>query len=302
MVTIVIPVFNEGDFIYNNILKIKSVTDKIDEKFKFCLVDDGSSDETWEEIQKLSLEFENVTGIQLSRNFGKEAALSAGLQSVETDAVIIMDSDLQHPPECIDEMIKLWREGYEVVEGVKVDRGKESFVNHVGAKVFNWISGFANNSKTTYASDFKLLDKSALSAYKQLKENNTFFRGMSTWIGFSRVEIPFEVHERAGGTTKWRKKDLVKLFVNSIISYTSAPLIAIFWLGIIMFVIAVAFSVETLIMYFIGRAESGFPTVILLLLLIGSVIIISLSIIGLYIAKIYDEVKARPRYIIKNRC
>lgn len=302
MITIIIPVFDEGEFIYDNVLKIKSFTDKINEEFAFFLIDDGSSDNSWLEIKKLSADFKNISGIKFSRNFGKEAALSAGLENVDSDAVIIMDSDLQHPPEHIETMVKLWKDGYEVVEGVKVDRGKESLINKFGAKVFNLMSGFTSSISEASASDFKLLDKSVVLAYRKLRENNTFFRGMSSWVGFSHKEIPFKVNSRAGGDTKWSKKALAKLFVNSIISYTAAPLFAIFWLGMIMFIIAIALSIQTLIMYFLGKAEAGFPTVILLLLLIGSVIIISISIIGLYIAKIYDEVKARPRYIIKDTC
>lgn len=300
MITIIIPVYNEGKYIYNNVLKIKNITDNQTEEFNFCLIDDGSSDNSWIEIKRLSKNFDNIKGIQLSRNFGKESALSCGLENVDADAVIIMDSDLQHPPQYIPKMINFWKNGYEIVEGIKADRGRESFFYKCGAKLFNIMTGFTVNMKGAQASDFKLLDKSAVQAYRKFRESNIFFRGMSSWIGFSHKEFLFNVDERIGGDTKWKKKDLVKLFINSVVSYTSAPLTAIFWLGMIMFVIATIFSIETLVMYFIGKSEAGFPTVILLMLLIGSVIIISLSIIGLYIAKIYDEVKSRPRYIIKD--
>lgn len=243
-----------------------------------------------------------VSVIRLSRNFGKEAALCAALENAGGDAVLVMDSDLQHPPKYIPEMVRLWKEeGYDVVEGVKADRGKESLGSKLAALFFYRAFRKTTGIDIGVASDFKLLDRSVVEAWKQLPERNTFFRGLSAWVGYKRYAMPFEVAPRAGGETKWTFKSLTRLAVNSITAYTSAPLFIVFWLGILMGIAAVVMAVQTLYMYFSHNAETGFSTVILLLLFIGSAIMISLSIIGLYIAKIYDEVKGRPRYIIKTK-
>lgn len=273
-----------------------------DIEHQFLLVDDGSKDQSYKEMCRLADDRPCVSVIRLSRNFGKEAALCAALENAGGDAVLVMDSDLQHPPKYIPEMVRLWKEeGYDVVEGVKADRGKESLGSKLAALFFYRAFRKTTGIDIGVASDFKLLDRSVVEAWKQLPERNTFFRGLSAWVGYKRYAMPFEVAPRAGGETKWTFKSLTRLAVNSITAYTSAPLFIVFWLGILMGIAAVVMAVQTLYMYFSHNAETGFSTVILLLLFIGSAIMISLSIIGLYIAKIYDEVKGRPRYIIKTK-
>ncbi len=302
MITILMPVYNEGDFIYNNVMTVDALLDEHAIEHQFLLVDDGSRDKTWAELCRLSNDHANVSIIRLSRNFGKEAALCAGLENALGDAVVVMDADLQHPPSYIPEMVRLWQEeGFDVVEGVKASRGKESLAAKVTALLY-----YRTFCKTTgidigVASDFKLMDRSAVDAWKQLPEKNTFFRGLSAWVGYNRYSLPFEVAERAGGETKWTLRSLTRLAVNSIMAYTAAPLLLVFWLGVIMGIGALVMTVQTLYMYFANRAVPGFSTVILLQLFIGSAIMISLSIIGLYIAKIYDEVKGRPRYLIQSQ-
>ena len=265
-------------------------------------MDDGSKDQSYKEMCRLADDRPCVSVIRLSRNFGKEAALCAALENAGGDAVLEMESDLQHPPKYIQEMVRLWKEeGYDVEEGVKADRGKESLGSKLAALFFYRAFRKTTGIDIGVASDFKLLDRSVVEAWKQLPERNTFFRGLSAWVGYKRYAMPFEVAPRAGGETKWTFKSLTRLAVNSITAYTSAPLFIVFWLGILMGIAAVVMAVQTLYMYFSHNAETGFSTVILLLLFIGSAIMISLSIIGLYIAKIYDEVKGRPRYIIKTK-
>ncbi len=301
VITILMPVYNEGEYIYQNVVTVDELLNQAAIEHQFLLVDDGSRDSSWQEMNRLADDRGNVSVIRLSRNFGKEAALCAGLENAAGDAVLVMDSDLQHPPERIPEMVRLWQEeGYDVVEGVKSDRGKES----LGAKIAA-LTYYRTFRKTTgidigVASDFKLLDRSVVEAWKTLPEKNTFFRGLSAWVGYKRYAMPFQVAPRAGGETKWTFKSLVKLAVNSITAYTAAPLFLVFWLGVLMGIGAVVMTVQTLYMYFAHKAETGFSTVILLQLFIGSAIMISLSVIGLYIAKIYDEVKGRPRYLIRS--
>ncbi len=301
MITVIMPVYNEGDYIYQNVCAVDKVLCDASIEHQFLLVDDGSKDHSWGEMCRLADDFEQVSVIRLSRNFGKELALCAALENADGDAVVVMDSDLQHPPQYIPEMVRLWQEeGYDVVEGVKADRGKETLGSKIAAMTFYKLFKKSTKIDIGVASDFKLMNRASLEAWKQMPERNTFFRGLSAWVGFKRYALPFEVAERAGGDTKWTLKGLVKLAINSITSYTTAPLFLVFWLGVIMLAAAVVLGIQTLVNFFLGAA-GGFSTVILLQLFIGSCTMISLSIIGLYISKIYDEVKARPRYLIKDK-
>jgi dolichol-phosphate mannosyltransferase len=299
LISVVIPVYNEEKQIQKNIQVIHNTLAESGINHRFILIDDGSRDNTWDELKRLSSSLEGVLAIKLSRNFGKEAALCAGLENVSSDACIIMDSDLQHPPEKIPEMVYIWRnEGFDIVECVKASRGKESISYKLSSLLFynmlKKLSGFDFGG----ASDFKLLDKKVVDAWKQMSERNTFFRGMSAWVGYRKAQIPFEVAERLDGNSKWSPLRLVKLAVNAITSFSSMPLYIVTFLGILFLLGAIPLGIESLYMYFKGHAVNGFTTVILLLLIIGSILMISLGIIGSYIAKIYEEVKQRPRYLI----
>lgn len=302
MISIVMPVYNEGTQIYSNTVKIASILLKNNIEHQFILVDDGSNDNTKSEIKRLYKNYDNISVIELSRNFGKEAALCAALQNVSGDACVIIDSDLQHPPELIPKMVHLWKEdGYDIVEGVKSHRGKESVFQKIGAHIFYKIFIKTCKINLLSASDFKLLDRRVIESWKLMHESTTFFRGMSSWVGYNKIQIPFKVQERIKGTSKWSTTKLIKLAIRSITSYTSAPLYIVAWLGIIMMITDLILFIQTLYMKFNGKAFTGFTTVILLILGIGSCIMISLGIIGIYISKIYNEVKKRPRYIISNK-
>jgi polyisoprenyl-phosphate glycosyltransferase len=301
LVSIIIPIHNEGNQIYFNVSKVRSILAQHEINAQIVLIDDGSNDHSWQEMQRLSNDYDNILILQLSRNFGKEAALCAGLEKASGDACLILDADLQHPPELIPEMVRLWREeGFDVVEGVKADRGKESKLGKLMAltfyKLFNKVSGINLDS----ASDFKLLDKKVVDAWKTMNESMTFFRGMCAWMGYKRIQVPFEVQERRDGSSKWCFTSLMKLAVQSITSFTSFPLHLVTFLGVGLLFVDVVLLIETLYMKFSGRAFSGFTTVIILQLGIGSCIMISLGVIGIYISKIYDEVKHRPRYLISR--
>ena len=213
-----------------------------------------------------------------------------------------MDADLQHPPELIPEMVRLWKEeGYEVVEGVKALRGQESLVNKAGAGLFYYILSKFSGFDIKQASDFKLLDKKVVHAWQSMNERNTFFRGMSAWVGFNRISIPFNIKNRTGGASKWSLFKLFKLAINAITSFSSLPLHIVTFMGLIFLLGSLILGIQTLYMKLKGIAYSGFTTVILLLLIIGSTLMISLGIIGTYIAKIYEEVKGRPRYIVAEQ-
>jgi dolichol-phosphate mannosyltransferase len=299
--SVVLPIYQEGSHIINTIGVIEQVLKDHHFVYEFILVDDGSKDNTWDVLKSLTINNKHVTAIRLSRNFGKEAALCAGLEYATGDMVLTMDADLQHPPALIPQMVQAWcEEGFDVIEGVKKSRGKENFLYRTCAKFFYYIIYKTSDIHLGKTSDFKLLDRKVVEAWKEMSERATFFRGMSAWLGYDRKQIDFDVAERVNGRTKWSLFRLVRLAANAITSYTSVPLHCITILGIFMFIGSVFLGIQTLYMKFTGRATNGFTTVILLQLFIGSSIMISLGIIGIYLTKIYKEVKARPRYLISK--
>ncbi len=301
MLSVVIPVYQEGSHIRKSVGVIEEVLIVNQISYEFVLVDDGSRDNTWLELKGMAEQNEHVNALRLSRNFGKESALCAGLEYARGDMILVMDSDLQHPPGLIPEMVRSWREeGYDVVEGIKSSRGKENIIYKLCAKFFYYIIYRTADIDLGQASDFKLLDRKVVEAWKEMPERATFFRGMSAWLGFERKQICFDVAERVNGKTKWSLLLLVRLAANAITSYTSVPLHCITVLGILLFLGAIVLGIQTLYMYFSHRALSGFTTVILLQLIIGSSIMISLGMIGIYLTKIYKEVKSRPRYLVSN--
>lgn len=300
-ISIVIPVYNEGRHIANSLRIIQGCLEQETGQYEFILVDDGSTDNTWAALTELAEGQPGIRAVKLSRNFGKEAALCAGLEQADGDACITMDCDLQHPPELIPEMVRLWREeGYEVVEGVKSARGREGIMNKAGSMLFYYLLYKLSGYNLNHASDFKLMDKKVLKAWCKMNEYSTFLRGMSAWLGFKRTTVSFEVTDRVAGRSKWSFFNLFKLAIHSIVSFSSLPLHLVTLLGILFLIGSLVLGIHTLYGKIIGVAADGFTTVILLQLIIGSTLMISLGIIGTYIARIYDEVKRRPRFIVSE--
>jgi glycosyltransferase involved in cell wall biosynthesis len=298
ILSIVIPLYREGAHLSATLQEIVSTLKGSAQPFEIVLVDDGSPDDTWDAILQQKDRFEQVQGVRLSRNFGKEAALAAGLELASGRAILVMDGDLQHPPALIPEMLQLWRNGAEVVEAVKRSRGKEKFIIRVCARLFYSIFTRLTGVDLHCASDFKLMDRRVLDAWRRLSEHILFFRGMNAWLGFRRVQIPFDVPERASGQTGWSLVQLIKLAMTAMTSFSSAPLYLILFVGMGFAAFAFVLGLQTLYSKFIGHAVDGFTTVILLILILGGVVMFGLGLIGVYIARIYDEVKGRPRYII----
>ena len=211
-----------------------------------------------------------------------------------------MDCDLQHPPETLVTMYRLWESGFQVIEGIKASRGKESLIYKMFAKTFYKIISNATGIDMSRASDFKLLDRQVVDEYLRLPERNVFFRALSSWVGFKTTYVEFDVQQRTAGKSKWSFKSLARYAVNNITSFSAAPMQIVTFFGFIFFLVAVILGIQSLYMYFSGHAVEGFTTVILLLLFVGSVLMFSLGVIGYYISKIYEEVKMRPRYIISE--
>jgi glycosyltransferase involved in cell wall biosynthesis len=298
-VSVVIPFYNEAEQVALTIDAVRSVLQTAGESYEIVAIDDGSKDET-AELLFCEAERGDVRALSFSRNFGKEAALCAGLEAAAGDAVIVMDGDLQHPPQHIPAMLSLWREGYKVVEGVKSTRGRESLLSRLNARffyrTFARLSGYDLNN----ASDFKLLDREVVEEWKRLGERGTFFRALSAWLGYKRTQFTFEVAPRTTGRSGWSFFNLLKLSINAITGFSARPLYLIALIGGLLLIGFLILGIQTLISYFSGVAVEGFTTVILLQLLIGGATLSALGLIGVYIGRIFEEVKGRPRFIIER--
>lgn len=302
MLSIIVPSYNEEQMIPITEQTISKLMEQENIPYELMFVNDGSRDKTWDCICKAAEKNPNVVGLNFSRNFGKEAAMFAGLEKAAGDCCVIIDCDLQHPPEKIIEMYRLWEQGYEVVEGVKDDRGKESAMHGLFANVFYSIISRMTGFDMADSSDFKLLDRKVVDTLNQMKERNVFFRALSFWVGFKKTTVSYSVRERVAGQSKWSTRALFKYAVTNITSFSGFPMQIVTILGYVMFVVSVVLGVTALYQKIVGYALSGFTTVIILLLFGFSIIMMSLGIIGLYISKIYVECQGRPRYIISSVC
>lgn len=299
LVSVVIPAHNEAAGIERAFDVIGRTLDGCGVEWEIIVVDDGSQDQTFSVVATYAAEDMRIHGIRFSRNFGKEAALLAGITAARGDAVITMDADLQHPPSLIPDLLKAWREGAKVVHAVKQQRKHDSALTRLRAQLFNRLLSRLGGIDLQNSSDFKLMDRVVVDIIaRQLPERRRFFRGLADWVGYKNVRILFDVEERSEGTGKWSVVGLLDLAVTALVSFTSAPLRLVTGMGFLTLLLGFGLTVETLWYWFSGYAVSGFATVILTLLIIGSFIMISLGIIGEYIAKIYEEVKERPVYLI----
>ncbi len=302
LLSFVIPAYNEEENIEHTFNVISDLMVKNSVPHEFVFIDDGSSDFTWDKLQKIASSYNNVTVLKFSKNFGKESAIYAGLNNAKGDCCIVMDCDLQHPPDTALEMYNIWLGGdFQVIEGKKESRGKESIFYRFFAKMFYSMLKSSSGINLHGMSDFKLLDRQAVDILISMPEKQTFFRAMSGWIGFNTTEVFYKVAPRYRGTTKWSSANLWKFALNNISNFSSLPMQIVTLCGFIFFVFALILGAQTLIGKLTGKSAEGFSTVIILLLIIGSIIMFSLGIIGFYISKIYEEVKSRPKYIISRR-
>lgn len=302
MLSVIIPAYNEQAGLAVTFKTLEQTLSPLDMPVELVFVDDGSVDKTWEIIQQLRpVNNENrVRGIHFSRNFGKEAAIFAGLEAAKGDCVVVMDADLQHPPEKILDMVALWKQGYEVVEGIKEDRGEETGAHRGFSKLFYRLISRFSGLNMEDSSDFKLLDRKVVDALNRMPERNTFFRAMSFWAGYSRATVHYRVQDRRYGESKWSTFSLFRYAMRNIASFSVLPMQLVTFMGAIFFVFAGILSIIALVQKLSGRALGGFTTVIILLMFTGSIIMFSLGIIGFYIAQIAEEVKQRPRYLVSE--
>lgn len=234
LISVVMPVYNEVN-IEPNFLRLVNVLKSIGIQYEIIIIDDGSKNKAWEEICSLADKYPCIRGISLSRNFGKEHALCAGLDAAEGDCILCIDSDMQFPPEYIPKMYNYWLDGFEVVEGVKNKRQKEGLIYKICSHTFYSVLKRLSDIDLKNGSDFRLLDRKVIEAWKAMPERQTFFRGMSSWVGFKKIQFSFDVEDRTEGKSKWSAKGLMKLAIDAVTAYTATPLYAASIIGIIFF-------------------------------------------------------------------
>ncbi len=301
IISIIVPCYNEEESIEHFYKAIDEISKKLeDAELELVFVDDGSKDNTYEKLCLLHEKDKRVKCISFSRNFGKEAAIFSGLRAGEGDCFVVMDADLQHPPATILEMYDCWKQGYEVVEGIKKSRGKESGIHKWFAGLFYDMISSSLHIDMRNSSDFKLMDKKVVKELCALTEKNTFFRALAYWVGFKSTSVSYEVCERVAGKTKWSYWKLGTYAIRNLTSFTNAPLQIITVLGLIFLLVGVVLGVDAIVSFIKGNTVGGYPSLVLLIVLSTGGIMLSLGIIGIYISKIYDEIKNRPQYIIRD--
>ena len=305
-ISIMIPCYNEQESLLllykalHGVMEDARVASKYD--FEVMLVNDGSADSNLAIMRQLHKVDSRVSYIDLSRNFGKENAMMAGFDYVTGDCCIIMDADLQDPPEVVFQMIEKWEEGYEDVYAKRVSRGKESWLRRrLSMSFYKLLNKMSKVEMLQNVGDFRLLDKRCVEALKSLRETERYTKGLFCWIGYKKAEVLFDRGDRVAGTTSWSMWKLMKLGIDGIISFTTAPLHLATWLGIVIsflaFVYLIFILVKTLIF---GDPVAGFPTLISVILFIGGVLLLCVGILGEYVARMYSETKRRPGYLVRE--
>lgn len=302
MLSVVIPAYREENAVPAAARETAQILRQAQIPYELIFVDDGSSDGTWQAIRAASREDACIRGLSFSRNFGKEAAILAGLEAARGECCAVMDCDLQHPPEKLPEMYRLWQEGWEVVNGVKTDRGRESGLRRLAARSFYRLMGRASGQDMSGASDFKLLDQRVVRALLSLPERRTFFRALAHWTGFRETELEFRVEERRAGKSHWSLCALVRYAASGIAGSTAAPLQIVTVLGCGALLLALVLGAVTLGEVLRGRTVSGARGVILLLLALGGCLMLSLGLMGYYLGRVFEEVQHRPRYLVARSC
>lgn len=305
--TMVVPCFNEEDMLPISIPKFIGIFQElIDNQLitndsKILFVDDGSKDKTWNIIQQFHHADKHVTGLKLSKNFGHQNALLAGLMSIDTDISISIDADLQDDPSVIKKMIEAYYGGAEVVFGVRDDRSSDSFAKRFFAQNYYKVMSKLGVDLIEDHADFRLMSKKALNVLRDFKEVNLFLRGLIPIIGFKTQKIYYARLAREAGETKYNIKKMLELAMNGITSFSVLPLIFIIWIGIFISILSGVMGIWALVVkFFIGGTVEGWTSIVVPMYFLGGVQLFTLGIIGIYISKVYLEVKARPRYIIED--
>ena len=300
VISIVAPVYNEEPILHELYRRISETMDAIGEDWELVLINDGSFDRSFEIMRELREVDDRVRLVNFSRNFGHQLAISAGLDYAQGDAVVIIDADLQDPPSVIAEMVKKWREGYEVIYAVRSQRKGETWFKLFTASLFyRVINGITGVNIPVDTGDFRLLDRRAVLALRAVREHHRFMRGLAVWIGFKQIGIEYVREERYAGETKYPFRKMLRFALDGITSFSHLPLQLATYLGFVIAGLSVLGILTTVILRLSGsQAFFGQATTLVAVLFIGGIQLISLGIVGEYLGRIYNEVKARPLYIV----
>lgn len=299
--SIVVPCYNEQECLEELVKKIRQAVIPVTKRYEIIIVDDGSHDQSFSIVEKLSNEFSEVKGIRLSRNVGHQIALACGLENATGDVVISMDADLQHPPELIPDLLERWQQGFDIVKTRRVNHDHQSFLERLYSKCFyKFFNKLVKFPIEPDSADFRLLDKKALNAIKRMPEKTRFYRGMINYIGFSQTIIPFTCPSRFAGERSYTVRQSLKLAANGIFSFSNAGLKIPLYMGIAVLAILTLYILTSLGLYFFGilHFASGWFSIISILFLSLGLQLLSFGIFGLYLAKIYQEIQNRPLYFI----
>lgn len=299
-ISCVIPVFNEEAVVTAFIEQLQDKLAALAQRYEIIVVDDGSRDYTVECVKRLAERNPAVKLLGLSRNFGKEIALTAGLEYATGDVVILMDADFQHPLEVLPQFLTQWSHGYDMVYGVRESRARESLVKRNFAHLFYWLmKKITKIDLPSNAGDFRLLDRKIVLALGTFPERTRFMKGLYAWVGYKKIGVPFAVSDRAGGKSSWRFMKLTELAITGITSFSDVPLRFWGFIGFIISVIAFVYALYIMTVTMLYGADlPGFPTLVVAIMFLGGIQLLSIGILGEYIARIFTEVKQRPKYLL----
>lgn len=302
VISLVVPCYNEAEVLAFFYQRTKTVLEASNVDYEIIFINDGSEDNTLDVISTIRQNNERVKLIDLSRNFGKEIAMTAGMDFATGKAVIVIDADLQHPPELIPDMIRYWREGCDVVYATRIKHDGETFLKKKTSKAFYWVIARLSNVRIPENSgDFRLMSRRAVEAIKQFQEQHRFMKGLFSWIGYRQISIPYHRAPRYAGKTKWSYWQLWNFAIEGITSFSFVPLRVASYLGIMTAFLAIIYAaIEILKVVVRGRDVPGYASIMVTLLFIGAVQLITLGIIGEYLGRIYNEVKQRPLYLVQQ--
>lgn len=299
-ISIVVPVYNESDNIETFYHALKQVLNERRWTYEILMVDDGSKDDSFLKIMKLSQEDPSLRGISLSRNFGHQIALAAGIDYARGNAVITMDADMQHPPALIPELVAKYHEGYDIVSTIRHDSADTGIFKRItSALYYQLINRLSDTKIEPAAADFRLMSRKTVEAFRQFHERGRFTRGLINWMGFKQVCIPYQAAPRHSGRSKYTVAKMTRLALDGITAFSSRPLRISFYIGLVISFIAFSYAVYACIVFMIGKTVPGWTSILLTLLFLGGIQLISIGILGEYLARVFHEVKGRPLYFVR---
>jgi dolichol-phosphate mannosyltransferase len=301
-ISVVIPLHNEEGNVKQLVASVTTTLDAIGETWELVLVNDGSTDETEAFLQEASRLDPRVRVVVLSRNFGHQAALCAGLDYSSGSAVVTMDADLQHPPELLKDLVRLWRSGYEVVFTVRKGDGGAGWLKRLTSRMFYGIlHRLSRVDVRAGAADFRLLDRAVVECLRGFRERHLFYRGLVNWVGFRQTSLEYTAKSRYAGKSQYNVGKMLLLAEDALLSFSEIPLRLAIFAGLMAMLVVAAYVVHIAVLLALGKhVEPGWTSLMCVLLILGGTILLSLGVIGLYIGRIYDEVKRRPRYIVRR--